>query len=225
MTKNHYVYYSYEEWGRGYIGVRSTEVNPHDDKYLGSFKDKTFKPTQKIVIAIFKSRKEALYAEVALHNFYQVDKNPHFANISRQTSTGFTAPLVSPMLGKKHRASTIHKIKTLAEERYKNKSNRDKLSSCSRGKVWWNNGVTETRAEAAPDSGFVRGRLNHSSKVSGVNNPFYGKKHSEESRKKISGENNPMHGKRWWNNGTERKASKECPGQGWLLGRGWVNRV
>jgi len=47
----HYTYYSYEEWGRGYFGSRSCECLPEEDfKYLGSFKDKTFKPTQKIIL-------------------------------------------------------------------------------------------------------------------------------------------------------------------------------
>ena len=32
---------------------------------------------------------KSLEAECALHNFYEVDKNPHFANRAKQTSTGF----------------------------------------------------------------------------------------------------------------------------------------
>jgi hypothetical protein len=90
--KWHYVYYSYEEWGRGYIGKRSSKVLPEVDPYMGSFTDKTFHPTEKIVLAVFDTEKEALQAEILLHNFYQVDRNPHFANRSRQTSTGFTRP-------------------------------------------------------------------------------------------------------------------------------------
>lgn len=89
----HYVYYSYEPWGRGYIGKRSCRVSPEADPYMGSFSDKSFRPTEKIVIAIFETAEAALQAEVLLHNFYQVDRNPHFANRSRQTSTGFTCPL------------------------------------------------------------------------------------------------------------------------------------
>lgn len=85
----HYVYYSYEEWGRGYIGKRSSKVPPEQDQYLGSFKDKTFNPTQKIIIGIFDIAKEALEKEILLHNFYNVAKNPHFANQSKQTSLGF----------------------------------------------------------------------------------------------------------------------------------------
>ena len=90
--KWHYVYYSYEEWGRGYIGKRSSKVPPEVDSYMGSFTDKSFRPTEKIIIEVFDTEKEALQAEILLHNFYQVDRNPHFANRSRQTSTGFTCP-------------------------------------------------------------------------------------------------------------------------------------
>ena len=85
----HYVYYSYEEWGRGYIGKRSSKVPPDQDEYLGSFSDSTFKPSHKIILAIFDTSNQALEAEIILHNFYSVDKNPHFANKARQTSSGF----------------------------------------------------------------------------------------------------------------------------------------
>jgi hypothetical protein len=85
----HYVYYSYEQWGRGYIGRRSSKVHPSIDPYMGSFTDKTFAPTSKIILAEFDSVEEAIQAEINLHVFFAVDSNPHFANRARQTSTGF----------------------------------------------------------------------------------------------------------------------------------------
>jgi len=85
----HYVYYSYEQWGRGYIGRRSSKMHPSVDPYMGSFRDKTFAPTEKIVLAEFDSVEEAVQCEINLHAFFAVDSNPHFANQSRQTSTGF----------------------------------------------------------------------------------------------------------------------------------------
>jgi hypothetical protein len=89
--KNFYVYYSYEEWGRGYIGKRECKCLPEEDvKYFGSFRDKSFRPTKKIILAKFNSKEEAIAAEITLHNFFQVDVNPHFANKARQTSTGFS---------------------------------------------------------------------------------------------------------------------------------------
>jgi hypothetical protein len=83
-----YVYYSYEEWGRGYIGVKMNS-DPETDGYYGSYHDKSFTPTQKIILGEFETPEEALEAEITLHNFFEVDKNSHFANRARQTSTGF----------------------------------------------------------------------------------------------------------------------------------------
>jgi hypothetical protein len=45
LVEYHYVYYSYEEYGRGYIGSRTCKCLPEKDvKYFGSYKDKKFKP-------------------------------------------------------------------------------------------------------------------------------------------------------------------------------------
>jgi hypothetical protein len=81
MKKYHYTYYSYEEFGRGYIGKRSCNCLPAEDvKYFGSYKDKTFKPTQKIILETYDTEKESARAEKILHNFYDVRNNFHFAN-------------------------------------------------------------------------------------------------------------------------------------------------
>jgi hypothetical protein len=94
---NHYVYYSYEEWGPGYLGCRSCKCDPEEDTaYFGSFSDTNFKPTQKIVLKTFETRKEALEAEVLLHSFFDVAKNPHFANRAKQTSSGFYYEKLTP---------------------------------------------------------------------------------------------------------------------------------
>lgn len=106
--KHYYVYYSYEPWGRGYIGRRECECLPEDDNYFGSFYDKTFRPTEKIVLQVFETREQALAAEVELHWFYQVHLNPHFANQSRQTSTKFSGG--SGMLGLHHTEESKAKI-------------------------------------------------------------------------------------------------------------------
>jgi hypothetical protein len=90
MSNYFYVYYSYEEYGRGYIGKRQCKCLPEEDlNYFGTYKDKTFNPTQKIILDTFDTVEKALEAECILHDFYQVDKNPHFANKARQTSTKF----------------------------------------------------------------------------------------------------------------------------------------
>lgn len=87
--KWHYVYYSYELGGRGYIGKRSSSVPPDQDPYLGSFTDKTFKPTHKIIIALFNSPEEAIRSEIALHHLFRVDTSEHFANKVIQPSPEF----------------------------------------------------------------------------------------------------------------------------------------
>lgn len=85
--KYFYVYYSYEPWGRGYIGKRECWCLPEEDnEYFGSYWDKTFKPTQKIILETFSNVEDAYEAEIKLHNFYNVKDNPHFANKSNQNS-------------------------------------------------------------------------------------------------------------------------------------------
>ena len=87
----YYTYYSYEEYGRGYIGSRKCFCLPGEDiKYFGSSSDKTFKPTQKIILKDDYSTREEAYAdEIILQEYYKVVENPHFVNKSYQTSTKF----------------------------------------------------------------------------------------------------------------------------------------
>lgn len=105
LKEYHYVYYSYEEYGRGYIGSRTCKCLPEDDvKYLGSFSDKTFKPTKKIIIkSDYKTREEANIDEVNLHNYYNVGNNPHFANRAKSTSSKFYVSFeIASQNGKKY---------------------------------------------------------------------------------------------------------------------------
>ena len=97
MKKYFYTYYSYEEYGRGYIGKRECKCLPEQDiKYFGSFTDKTFKPTQKIILKDdYRTREEALDDEIILQQYYKVVENPHFVNKAYQTSTKFCYTLSS----------------------------------------------------------------------------------------------------------------------------------
>jgi hypothetical protein len=90
----YYTYYSYEEWGRGYFGSRGCKCLPEEDiNYFGSFKDKAFKPTQKIIFkSDYATREEAYADEIILQEYYKVVENPHFANRAYQTSTKFCIP-------------------------------------------------------------------------------------------------------------------------------------
>ena len=103
--RHHYVYHSYEEWGREYIGVRSCNCLPEEDtKYFGSFSDKSFKPTGKTILFVCETRKEVVEIEIELHGFFDVAVNPQFANRSKQTSTKFdTTSVIAGPLTKEHR--------------------------------------------------------------------------------------------------------------------------
>ena len=90
MDTHHYVYRSYEEGGRDYIGRRTCNCMPEKDtKYLGSFRDKTFNPTGKTILFVCETREEAADIEIELHDFFDVAVNPQFANMAKATSTWF----------------------------------------------------------------------------------------------------------------------------------------
>lgn len=91
LKEYHYVYYSYEEYGRGYFGSRTCKCLPEEDiKYFGSFSDNQFNPTQKIILkSDYATREEAYADEIILQKYYKVVENPHFSNKSYQTSTKF----------------------------------------------------------------------------------------------------------------------------------------
>ena len=82
----HFVYNSFESWGRNYIGIHSTENL--EDNYLGSFRDPTFNPTDKEILEFYETREEAELAEIKLHNFFDVANNPNFANLAKAHNTG-----------------------------------------------------------------------------------------------------------------------------------------
>ena len=88
MLMFYYTYYSYEPFGRGYIGSRGSSVEPSEDLYMGSYTDKTFSPTEKIVLSTHTTREEAHLAEIKLHEFFSVGDNKHFANKVKSTKVG-----------------------------------------------------------------------------------------------------------------------------------------
>lgn len=126
----HYVYYSYEEWGRGYIGKRSSDLDPELDPYMGSFSDSTFSPTSKIILFVGETEEESLEVEVKLHSFFCVDKNPHFANKARQTSVKFSYS----RLGEKHTPEAIQSIRESNSRRGVSPETRVKMRESNMGK-------------------------------------------------------------------------------------------
>jgi len=121
----HYTYYSYEEFGRGYIGKRSCKCSPEEDvKYFGSYKDKTFKPTQKIILETYDTATEAIADEIKVQRFFKVVENPHFVNKVYQTSTKFQGTSETARKGKanmtpEQRSAAVRKgnAKFTAEQR------------------------------------------------------------------------------------------------------------
>jgi hypothetical protein len=233
-----YVYYSYEEWGRGYIGKRECECLPQADiKYFGSFRDKTFRPTQKIILETYNSREEALESEIFLHDFFQVDINPHFANKAKQTSTKFSYDAT----GRKHKPETIDKMKRFIPT----ESHRAAIVKANKERVHTpemreRNRQAQLKLEKKHPPEFIeklRERML-------TNNPFKGKHHTEENkqllREKKLGKPSPIKGvpkppgfsekisqivsgKKWFvNKYGETRQCHEHPGEGWISGRKWI---
>lgn len=74
---------------------------------------------------------------------------------------------------------------------------RKQMSDLQKGKVWWNDGVSETKSKECPGDGWQRGRIT--------------KRSPEEMRSIVKG-------KVWWNNGKEQTRAVQCP-EGWMPGR------
>jgi len=177
MSKHHYVYYSYEPWGRAYIGVRTCSCLPQEDtNYFGSFKDKTFKPTEKIVLMEFASRKEAIAAEIYLHDFYQVHINPAFANQALQTSVRFNRQgLPGSLKNKKLSYQTKEKLRQAKLGTRRTPETRRKISQTVSG----SNNPFYGRQHTEES------KLKISNAKKGKPGSWTGKKHSEETKEKM----------------------------------------
>lgn len=213
LKEYHYVYYSYEEWGMGYIGSRTCKCLPKEDtKYFGSFSDKSFKPTQKIILKDdYTTREEAYVDEIILQQYYKVVENPHFANRAYQTSTGFSRKGTIPWnkgiardpetlkkmsdarkgkpahnKGKKMSMEQRQKLSEARKGRKHSEETKEKLSESCRGRV-----LSEEHKRKIGESNKGKPRqtkegLERLKKMQQERKGKPGKKHSEETRKKIS---------------------------------------
>ena len=173
MAKHHYVYHSYEEWGREYIGIRSCDCLPEEDiEYFGSFRDKTFNPTGKNILFVRETRQEVAEIEIILHDFFDVAVNPRFANMAKATSTKFNTAGVpkteaqkkavsgenNPMFGRSGEKNPRFGVPVTEETR-------KKMSVAKSGEKHYQFGVPRTEEE----------NRKNSEANSGEKNPMYGR--------------------------------------------------
>jgi hypothetical protein len=186
MSKHFYVYYSYEEFGRGYIGSRGCKCLPEEDfKYYGSFHDKTFKPTQKIIIGVYESRKDAYEVEILLHEFYDVARNPHFANRCKALTTGFTIEGVPINKGIKKSEEFRKLISESNKRRIVSDETRKKLSENQKGRKHSEETKKKVGAASKGRQHTEEYKKKKSLEVNGEKNPMYGGTHTPEAREKI----------------------------------------
>ena len=191
--ENHYVYYSYEEFGRGYIGCRTCKCLPEEDNYLGSYHDKTFNPSHKIILETFSTREEALEAEVNLHRFYQVDKNPHFANKARQKTTGFYYSAKGVVRSDEYKKKMSERLKgrEIKPEWIEKLKANSKPAFGEDNSFYGKTHTTKTKSEISESLKDYYSKNSH---------PWIGRRHSEDSKAKFrennKGEKNPNFGKK-----------------------------
>ena len=103
----------------------------------------------------------------------------------------------------------------------KSDETRKKLSEANKGRTY--SEETRKKMSEANKNPSKETRKKMSEARKGERNPFCGKNHSDENRRKIS---EAQKGKKWWNDGFgNRKFSFECPGDGWIAGRGTLKKL
>ena len=103
----------------------------------------------------------------------------------------------------------------------KSDETRKKLSEANKGRTY--SEETRKKMSEANKNPSKETRKKMSEARKGEKNPFCGKNHSDENRRKIS---EAQKGKKWWNDGFgNRKFSFECPGDGWIAGRGTLKKL
>jgi hypothetical protein len=205
----HTAYNSFETKpnGRDYIGKHSSE-DPYDN-YLGTFKDKSFDPNAKIIMAYSKTPEGALWFEINFHNVFNVSQNPQFANRSKQTSTKFDT---TGQTGLREYAPWSQEEKDLISAR-----TREAMQS---------NQVRKNLEKANADP---KVRENRRKSKTGIPRDLDTKKKIQltltgykQTPEHIANAAKNRKGCRWWvNSNNERKFQRESPGTEWQPGQTW----
>lgn len=230
----HTVYNSFEEGsnGRDYIGKHSSE-DPYDS-YLGTFKDSSFDPSAKIVLAYSKTLEGALWLEGMFQRVFGVVEDTQFANKAYQTTTKFHFRDTGP-----RSEEQIQKIRESNKKTFEeNVEERKRRSEAVSGDRNPSRRFPETKEQKKRRIESVRNAwqnqellLRHSQIQKEIqNNPETNKKRSESLRKSL---NTPEEkerrrkestGRRWYSNKEgKKKFCKDHPGEGWKLGRSWID--
>jgi len=211
----HTVYNSWEEKsnGRDYIGKHSSK-NPYDS-YLGSFKDKSFNPDGKIVIAYATTAEGAVWLEQRFQKVFDVVDDPQYANRSYQTDAKFIYGVSGEANPAKREESRIKISQSKAGVPRPDVTEKNlKDNPAKRPEV------------AAKIAESRRGRPLSIQAKQKVSDYQSGRPKSEETKQKMRAarkkQKPPTLGlKQWVNEKGEKKMAAESPGPEWQNGRKW----
>ena len=179
---NHYTYMIRSSNAMFYIGARSCECLPEDDKYYGScdsftaWQKQNNETLDKHILGTFPSRALAIEHEIELHNFYDVAKNKLFWNKAKQTAVGFDT--AGTKLTKEHIEKVMSFIRGVPQsEEHKRK----------RAEALIGHKVSEEQKQK--QSAKMKGRKLSKAHIEKISISLTGGKHSAETKAKISASN------------------------------------